>query len=109
MKKNLTGAMLVELVQSVLDAINGGNIPVIENSWKYVIENECIKNSNESLIACEFIYQNETTPITKNIKTERFSYFTDKLLTKVFIGLICITGIVNKNTIIDPIVFPIIL
>ena len=49
MKKNLSGAMLVELVQSVLDAINGGNIPVIENSWKYVIENECIKHSNDAI------------------------------------------------------------
>ena len=50
MKKNLTGEMLVELVQSILNAINGGNIPVIENSWKYVIQAECIKRSNNSLI-----------------------------------------------------------
>ena len=49
MKKNLTGEMLVELVQSILNAINGGNIPVIENSWKYVIQAECIKRSNNSL------------------------------------------------------------
>ena len=48
-KKPLTGAMLVELVQSVLDSINGGTIPVIENSWKYVLQNECIKNSKEAI------------------------------------------------------------
>ena len=47
MKKNLTGFMLVELVQSILDSINGGAIPVIENSWKYIIQNECIKNVDE--------------------------------------------------------------
>ena len=46
-KKNLNGYMLVELVQSILDAINTGSIPVIENSWKYVMQNECIKNGNE--------------------------------------------------------------
>ena len=46
-KKNLNGYMLVELVQSILDAINNGSIPVIENSWKYVMQNECIKNGNE--------------------------------------------------------------
>ena len=46
-KKNLDGYMLVELVQSILDAINNGSIPVIENSWKYVMQNECIKNGNE--------------------------------------------------------------
>ena len=47
MKKNLNGFMLVELVQSILDSINNGSIPVIENCWKYVIQNECIKNGNE--------------------------------------------------------------
>ena len=46
-KKNLNGFMLVELVQSILDAINNGSIPVIENSWKYVMQNECIKSGNE--------------------------------------------------------------
>ena len=41
--------MLVELVQNILDSINGGSIPVIENSWKYVLQNECIKNSKEAV------------------------------------------------------------
>ena len=47
--KILTGAMLVELVQSILDSINSGAIPIIENSWKYIMKNECIKNSKELL------------------------------------------------------------
>ena len=46
MKKNVTGSILVDLVQSILNSINGGSIPVIENSWKYVIQNECIKQSD---------------------------------------------------------------
>ena len=45
--RTLTGSMLVELVQSILDSINTGAIPVIENSWKYIMKNECIKNSKE--------------------------------------------------------------
>ena len=45
--KVLTGAMLVEFVQNILDSINSGAIPVIENSWKYIMKNECIKNSKE--------------------------------------------------------------
>ena len=45
--KLLSGAMLVEFVQSILDSINSGGIPVIENSWKYIMKNECIKNSKE--------------------------------------------------------------
>ena len=43
MKKTLNGPMLIDLIQSVLDAINEGSIPVIENSWKYVVQSECIK------------------------------------------------------------------
>ena len=46
-KKPLTGAMLIELIQSILDSINKGSIPVIENSWKYVLQNEFIKNSKD--------------------------------------------------------------
>ena len=45
--KVLSGAMLVEFVQSILDSINSGGIPVIENSWKYIMKNECIKNTKE--------------------------------------------------------------
>ena len=43
--KILTGAMLVEFVQNVLDSINAGAIPVIEDSWRYIMKNECIKNT----------------------------------------------------------------
>ena len=43
----LTGSMLVEFVQNVLNAINAGAIPVIEDSWRYIIKNECIKSTKE--------------------------------------------------------------
>ena len=43
----ISGSMLLELVQSILDSINGGGIPVIENSWKYVMKNECVKKGKE--------------------------------------------------------------
>ena len=46
-KRLLSGAMLIELIQNIIDSINGGSIPVIENSWKYVIQKEYIKNSKE--------------------------------------------------------------
>ena len=45
--KVLTGAMLVEFVQNILDSINAGAIPVIEDSWRYIMKNECIKNTKE--------------------------------------------------------------
>ena len=46
-KRALSGNMLVELVQNILDSINSGVIPVIENTWKYVVQNECIKNTKD--------------------------------------------------------------
>ena len=46
MKKNLTGGILVDLIQNIINSINEGSIPVIENSWKYVMESECIKKSD---------------------------------------------------------------
>ena len=39
-KRALNGNMLIELVQNILDSINSGCIPVIENTWKYVVQNE---------------------------------------------------------------------
>jgi len=44
-KRALNGNMLIELIQNILDSINSGAIPIIENSWKYVVQNECIKNA----------------------------------------------------------------
>ena len=44
-KKLLSGAMLIELIENILDTINSGSIPIIENSWKYVIQNEAIKRT----------------------------------------------------------------
>ena len=44
-KMPLSGQMMIELIQSILDSINTGSIPVIENSWKYVLETEFIKKS----------------------------------------------------------------
>ena len=43
----ISGSMLIELVQSILDTINTGGIPVIENSWRYVMKNECVKKGKE--------------------------------------------------------------
>ena len=43
----LTGSMLIKLVENILESINGGGIPIIENSWKYVMKNECVKKGKE--------------------------------------------------------------
>ena len=45
--KILSGPMLIDLVENVINSINEGTIPIIENSWKYVINNECMKSVNK--------------------------------------------------------------
>ncbi|MFM7854184.1 MAG: hypothetical protein ACKO96_20240, partial [Flammeovirgaceae bacterium] len=41
--KVLSGDMLLELLGSILESINSGGVPVIENSWKYVCDSDNIK------------------------------------------------------------------
>jgi hypothetical protein len=70
--KILTGGMLCELLNSILDSINTGGIPVIENSWKYVVHNECVKNLSDSVDKYrQAIYQ------FKNDNKENANFFSD--------------------------------
>ena len=61
----LSGSMLLELVQSILDSINDGGIPIIENNWKYVMIKESEKKCKE-LIERFQIELNEYRDINKN-------------------------------------------
>ena len=45
----LSGQMLINLLKSIIEAINEGAIPVIENSWKYITNNECLKIIKENV------------------------------------------------------------
>ena len=47
--KILSGQMLINLLESIIEAINEGAIPVIENSWKYITNNECLKSIRENV------------------------------------------------------------
>ena len=47
--KILSGEMIVQMLKSILDSINNGSVPVIENSWKYVCENECLKTFDNTI------------------------------------------------------------
>ena len=47
--KNLSGTNLFFLVESVIECINEGNVPIIENSWNYVINSELLKNIKENV------------------------------------------------------------
>ena len=39
----LTGDMLIELIESLLNSINSGGLPILYNSWKYIMKSQCSK------------------------------------------------------------------
>lgn len=41
--KVLSGKMIVDYISSLVNSINQGDLPVIENSWNYIIQNEISK------------------------------------------------------------------
>ena len=67
--KILSGEMLIDLLESIINSINNGAIPVIENSWKYITDNECIKNIK---IYVEKYCKNIINFQNKKIETENF-------------------------------------
>ena len=65
--KILSGEMLINLLESIVNAINEGAIPVIENSWNYIASNECqklIRENTDNFRKLILLYQKEN--ITKN-------------------------------------------
>ena len=65
--KILSGQMLVELLESVVNAINEGAIPIIENSWNYITSNELLKSIKENTdyfkkVIMEYQKENLTRP-----------------------------------------------
>ena len=67
--KILSGEMLIDLLESIINSINNGAIPVIENSWKYITDNECIKNIK---IFVEKYSQNIINFQKEKMETENF-------------------------------------
>ena len=61
--------MLIDLLESIINSINNGAIPVIENSWKYITDNECIKNIK---IFVEKYSQNIINFQKEKMETENF-------------------------------------
>ena len=65
--KILSGQMLVDLLDSVVNCINEGAIPIIENSWNYIASNELLKSIRENTeyfkkVIMEYQKENLTRP-----------------------------------------------
>ena len=65
----LSGQMLTNLLKSIIEAINEGAIPVIENSWKYITNNECLKIIKENV---EYFKQLIIDYQKRNISNDNF-------------------------------------
>ena len=44
---SLSGTMILELIESVLNSINSGASPIIYNSWEYIMKKEFLKYAND--------------------------------------------------------------
>ena len=97
-KKNLNGFLLIQLIQSILDSINNGSIPVIENSWKYVMQNECIKTGD--FLIKKFV--KEITDWRKEQKEKKNFFFEVKKLLKqkekIYINELMLNNIIDEET-----------
>ena len=82
--KILSGQMLIDLLESVVNAINEGAIPVIENSWNYIANNEClksIKENTDNFRKLILIYQKEN--ITKNDFFNELQRYSQNLIEEI--------------------------
>ena len=82
--KILSGQMLIDLLESVVNAINEGAIPVIENSWNYIANNEClksIKENTDNFRKLILIYQKEN--LTKNDFFNELQRYSQNLIEEI--------------------------
>ena len=82
--KILSGQMLIDLLESVVNAINEGAIPVIENSWNYITNSECIKGikeNTENFRKAILLYQKEN--ITKNDFFSELQRYSQNLIEEI--------------------------
>ena len=80
----LSGQMLIDLLESVVNAINDGAIPVIENSWNYIANNECLKSIKEytdNFKKAILIYQKEN--LTKNDFFNELQRYSQNLIEEI--------------------------
>ncbi|EGR31026.1 hypothetical protein IMG5_118990 [Ichthyophthirius multifiliis] len=89
--KALNGQQLVLVCKAYINAINKGNIPTIQNAWKYMCRNESLKNKNLQVEFFgkqiqeyinnnnkEFIQNQELIEFKEKIKKQAFTEFQRK-------------------------------
>ena len=101
--KILSGEMLIDLLESIINSINNGAIPIIENSWKYITDNECIKNIknfvdkfNKKIIN----YQKEN--IEKENFFEEIKNYNEKIIKEIIeeFKIICVKMQLDEDSVV---------
>ena len=82
--KILSGEMLIDLLESIINSINSGAIPVIENSWKYITDNECIKNIKIFVDKyCNYIFNFQKEKIEKENFFEELNKYNENITKEI--------------------------
>ena len=87
----LNGEMLVELIESYVNAVNKGAVPNIENAWNYICKNECgkafeeaqeiyNKKLSEQLTDNYPNFEDEVLSFHKEARRKSFTFFRERAL-----------------------------
>ena len=96
----LTGNMILELIESLLNIINEGCSPIIYNSWKYMMKKEFLKYANNLLykFASELRqYRTESINDQKFFDENHIEKYNQKILEK-YLKEYMTTKIINEET-----------
>ena len=96
----LTGNMILELIESLLNIINEGGSPIIYNSWKYMMKKEFLKYANNLLykFASELRqYRTESINDQKFFDENHIEKYNQKILEK-YLKEYMTTKIINEET-----------
>ena len=96
----LTGNMILELIESLLNVINEGCSPIIYNSWKYMMKKEFLKYANNLLykFASELRqYRTESINDQKFFDENHIEKYNQKILEK-YLKEYMTTKIINEET-----------
>ena len=96
----LTGNMILELIESLLNSINEGGSPIIYNSWKYMMKKEFLKYANNLLykFASELRqYRTESINDQKFFDENHIEKYNKKILEK-YLKEYMTTKIINEET-----------
>ena len=97
---SLSGNMILELIESVLNSINSGASPIIYNSWEYIMKKEFLKYANDliSKFSTELKqYRDESISKKQFFDENQIEKYKIKILEK-YMNEYLTNNIINEDT-----------